>query len=189
MPTGYLSPPLTHESSPMAKPNTKKLALAALPSASTLSSTCFNVPSLIEARVSIGSSANGSKSEFADSPPLERGSSHRHASSSLHRAFSWLHYLPAFLENQDLPSTPLRLKVPHYTLKQIVGKGRHTVARIQDHCGPFISISEYDTNFGIVQIWGNQCELAKVVVLFLSFGFYSTLDIISKNVIMRLLDP
>jgi hypothetical protein len=39
-----------------------------------------------------------------------------------------------------------------------------------------------------VQIWGGQRELAKVVVFAFSFGFYSTLDTISRNGITRLLD-
>ena len=39
-----------------------------------------------------------------------------------------------------------------------------------------------------VQIWGGQRELAKVVVFAFSFGFYSTLDTISRNGIARLSD-
>ena len=114
----------------MAKPNTKQLALALLPGPSTVSSTYFHAPSLLEAPAPVAAYANGSKSEYADSPHPERVTSVCHASSSPRYAFSWLHYLPAFMENQDLPTTPLTLKVPRRSLKHIVGKGGHMMARI-----------------------------------------------------------
>ena len=66
----------------MAKLNNEQLALVALPSSSTVSSTCFYAPSLLEAPAPVGAYANGSKSEYADSPRPERVTSHRHASSS-----------------------------------------------------------------------------------------------------------
>ena len=91
----------------MAKPNNEQLALVALPSSSTVSSTYFYAPSLLEAPAPIGAYTNGSKSEYADSPRPERVNSHRHTSSFPRYAFSWLHYLPAFVESQDLPMTPL----------------------------------------------------------------------------------
>ena len=121
----------------MAKLNNEQLALVALPSSSTVSSTCFYAPSLLEAPAPVGAYANGSKSEYADSPRPERVTSHRHASSSPRYAFSWLHYLPAFVESQDLPTTPLTLKVPRRSLKHVVGKGKggHMMARIEDHWG------------------------------------------------------
>ena len=120
----------------MAKLNNEQLALVALPSSSTVSSTCFYAPSLLEAPAPVGAYANGSKSEYADSPRPERVTSHRHASSSPRYAFSWLHYLPAFVESQDLPTTPLTLKMPRRSLKHafaFVGKGGHMMARIEDH--------------------------------------------------------
>ena len=122
-------------SSPMAKLNTNQLALVAFPSSSTISSTCFYAPSLLEAPAPLGAYANGPKSEYADSPHPEHVTSHRQASSFLHYAFSWLHYLPAFVENQDLTSTPLILKVPRCSLKHVVGKDGHMMARIDNHWG------------------------------------------------------
>lgn len=75
------------------------------------------------------------------------------------------------MNSKDLPSAPLTLKIPCRALKHVVGTDRHIVACIEDHCGSFISISYYDANFGTLQIWAGQCELAKVMVLALSFGF------------------
>ena len=42
-----------------------------------------------------------------------------------------------FVESQDLPTTPLTLKVPRRSLKHVVGKdkGGHMMARIEDHWG------------------------------------------------------
>ena len=50
----------------MAKLNNEQLALVALPSSSTVSSTYFYAPSLLEAPAPVGAYANGSKSEYAD---------------------------------------------------------------------------------------------------------------------------
>ena len=121
----------------MAKLNNEQLALVALPSSSTVSSTCLYAHSLLEAPAPVGAYANGSKSEYADSPRPERVTSHRHASSSPCYAFSWLHYLPAFVKSQDLPTTPLTLKVPRRSLNHVVGKGGHMMACIEDHWGFF----------------------------------------------------
>ena len=54
------------------------------------------------------------------------------------------------MDIQDLPWTPLILKVPHSTLKHVVGKGGHMVARIEDNNESFISISDCDANVGVV---------------------------------------
>ena len=81
-------------------------------------------------------------------PRPEHVTSHPHASSSPRYAFSWLHYLPAFVESKDLPTTPLTLKVSRRSLKHVVGKGGHMMARIEDHWGFFILISDCEANFG-----------------------------------------
>ena len=76
-----------------------------------------------------------------------------------------------FMDIQDLPWTPLILKVPHSSLKHVVGKCGHMVARIKDNNESFISISDCDANVGVIPFWTGYCEYARVVILAVSFGF------------------
>ena len=62
------------------------------------------------------------------------------------------------------------------------------LARIEDYTGSFISITDCDDDNGTVRIWGGQSDLAQAVVVAISFGFYSALDTISRNGIIRLPD-
>ena len=93
------------------------------------------------------------------------------------------------MESQDLPSTLLTLKVSRRSIKHVVGKGRHMRASIEAYRGSVILMFDCNANLWTMQIWGGQCELAKVVVLALSFGFCCALETISRNDITRLLDP
>ena len=172
----------------MAKTNPEQMPPEALPSPSAASSTSL-VPVLSPSQpAGVGPSANGSTLGSADSPPLERATSHRHASSSPRCAFAWLNGLPAIAKGEGLYSTPLTLLVSRSTLKHIVGKGGRMLARLEDYTGSLISISDspLGTGSGTVKIWGGQCEFARVLILAISFGFYSVLDTVSRNGITHL---
>ena len=60
------------------------------------------------------------------------------------------------------------------------------LARLEDYTGSLISISDRDDHYATVRIWGGECELARVVILAITFGFYSVLDTLSRNDITRL---
>ena len=178
LPTGCLFPPLTHRFSPMAKPNSEYLPLAALYSPSTTSSTCFCGSFLFEASAHQGASANGSKLVSPDSTLSSM--SIAIATPLLLRALPF-HRCNIFQICVELrPSLDSSdLQVPRSILKHIVGKVGHMVARIEDYYGSFTLISECDANSATIRIWAGQCEFAKAVVWAISFGVYSVWDTIS----------
>ena len=170
----------------MAKTNPEQTPLEGLPNPSAASSTSVVAVSRPSQPAGVGASADGSTLGSADSPPLERASSHRHASSSPRCAFAWLNDLPTIAKGQGLYSTSLTLFVSRSSLKHIVGKGGRMLARLEDYTGSLISILDSPSGSGTVQIWGGESEFARVLILAISFGFHSVLDTVSRNGITSL---
>ena len=170
----------------MAKPNAERLTLAALPSPSGASSSSLMADPRLSKSAGGGASADGPNLESADSPSVDRATSHCHASTSPRCAFSWvLEY--ARLLHRDPSSSPYAdfffttLQVPRPSLKHIIGKGGATLARIEDLAHCLISIRDCGEQMAMVTFCGDSSGLGRFLVSALGHGHYSVLSTFQRN--------
>ena len=170
----------------MAKHNAERLALEALPSPSGASSSSLMVVPRPSKSAGGGASADGPNLESADSPSVERATSHRHASTSPRCAFSWVLDYARRL-NRDPSSSPYAdfffttLPVPRPSLKHVIGKGGGTLAKIEDLAQCFISIQDCGEQMAVVNFCGDHSGLGRFLVSALGHGHFSVLSTLQRN--------
>ena len=169
----------------MAKFHQEQTALEALPSPSAASSRSLVAAPRRSQSAGGGASADGSNLESADSPSVERATSHCHASTSPRCAFSWvLDY--ARLLSRDPSSSPsadffTTLQVPRPSLKHVIGKGGATLARIENFAQCLISIQDCGEQLAMVNFCGDSSGLGRFLVSALVHGHYSVLSTLQRN--------
>ena len=169
----------------MAKPNAERPTLEALPSPSEASSSSLVAVPRSSQAAGVGASADGTNLGSADSPSVERATSHCHASTSPRCAFSWvLEY--ARLLNRDPSSSPYNdfftlLQVPRPSLKHVIGKGGATLAKIEDLAQCFISVHDCGEQMAVVNFCGDYSGLGRFLVSALGHGHFSVLSTLQRN--------
>ena len=170
----------------MAKINQEQTTLEALPSPSGASSSSLVVASRRSQAAGVGASADGPNWESADSPSVERATSHRHASTSPRCAFSWvldyarrLHRDPSSSPYSDFFFTTLQ--VPRSTLKHVIGKGGATLVKIEDLAQCFISVHDCGERMAMVNFCGDSSGLGRFLVSALGHGHFSVLSTLQRN--------
>ena len=169
----------------MAKFHQEQTDLQALPSPSTASSSSLVAAQRRSQSAGVGASADGSNLESADSPSVERATSHRHASTSPRCAFSWvINY--ARLLNRDPSSSPYAdffttLQVPRPSLKHIIGKGGATLARIEDLAQCLVTVHDCGEQMAVVNFCGDYSGLGRFLVSALGHGHFSVLSTLERN--------
>ena len=169
----------------MAKLNQEQTTLEALPSPSTASTSSLVAAPRRSQAAGVGASADGSNLESADSPSVERATSHCHASTSPRCAFSWvLDY--ARLLNRDPSSSPYidfftTVQVPRHSLKHVIGKGGATLARIEDLAQCLITVHDCGEHMAAVNFCGDCSGLGRFLVSALGHGHFSVLSTLQRN--------
>ena len=169
----------------MAKHNAERLALEALPSPSGASSSSLMVVPRPSKSAGGGASADGPNLESADSPSVDRSTSHCHASTSPRCAFSWvLDYARSL--HRDPSSSPYAdfftlIQVPRPSLKHVIGKGGATLARIENFAQCLISIQDCGEQLAMVNFCGDSSGLGRFLVSALVHGHYSVLSTLQRN--------
>ena len=170
----------------MAKHNAERLALEALPSPSGASSSSLVADPRLSKSAGGGASADGPNLESADSPSVDRATSHRHASTSPRCAFSWVLEYARHL-HRDPSSSPYAnyffttLQVPRPSLKHVIGKGGATLAQIEDLAQCFISVQDCGEQMAVVSFCGDSSGLGRFLVSALGHGHYSVLSTLQRN--------
>ena len=170
----------------MAKFRPEQKTLEALPSHSEASSTSLVALPSSSQSAGVGASADGPNLGSADSPSVERATSHCHASTSPRCAFSWvldyarrLHRDPSSSPYADLFFTTIQ--VPRPSLKHVIGKGGGTLAKIEDLAQCFISIHDCGEQVAVVNFCGDHSGLGRFLVSALGHGHFSVLSTLSRN--------
>ena len=170
----------------MAKHNQERTTLEALPSPSTASSSSLVGAPRRSQSAGGGASADGPNLGSADSPSVERATSHCHASTSPRCAFSWVQDYARRL-NRDPSSSPYAdfffttLQVPRLSLKHVIGKGGGTLARIEDLAQCLISVHDCGDQMAMVNFCGDCSGLGRFLVSALGHGHYSVLSTLHRN--------
>ena len=170
----------------MAKPNAERLPLEALPSPFGASSSSLVAVSHPSKSAGGGASADGPNFESADSPSVDRATSHRHASTSPRCAFTWVLDYARHL-HRDPSSSPYAdhffttLQVPRPSLKHVIGKGGATLARIEDLAQSFISVHDCGERMAMVNFCGDYSGLGRFLVSALGHGHFSVLSTLQRN--------
>ena len=170
----------------MAKHNAERLALQALPSPSGASSSSLVADPRLSKSAGGGASADGPNLESADSPSVDRATSHCHASTSPRCAFSWVLEYARHL-HRDPSSSPYAdhffttLQVPRPSLKHVIGKGGATLAKIEDLAQCFISVQDCGEQMAVVNFCGDSSGLGRFLVSALGHGHYSVLSTLQRN--------
>ena len=169
----------------MAKFRQEQKTLEALPSLSEASSTSLVALPSSSQSAGVGASADGPNLGSADSPSVERATSHCHASTSPRCAFSWvldyarcLHRDPSSSPSDDFFTL---IQVPRPSLKHIIGKGGATLARIEDLAHCLISIRDCGEQMAMVNFCGDSSGLGRFLVSALGHGHYSVLSTFQRN--------
>ena len=170
----------------MAKFRPEQKTLEALPSHSEASSTSLVALPSSSQSAGVGASADGPNLGSADSPSVERATSHCHASTSPRCAFSWvldyarrLHRDPSSSPYADFFFTTIQ--VPRPFLKHVIGKGGGTLAKIEDLAQCLISIQDCGEQLAIVNFCGDSSGLGRFLVSALVHGHYSVLSTLQRN--------
>ena len=169
----------------MANFHQEQTNLEALPSPSTASSSSLVAAPRRSPSAGVGASADGPNLGSADSPSVERATSHRHASTSPRCAFSWVLDYARCL-HRDPSSSPYAdfftlIQVPRPSLKHVIGKGGATLARIEDLAQCLISIQDCGEHVAMVNFCGDCSGLGRFLVSALVHGHFSVLSTLQRN--------
>ena len=120
-----------------------------------------------------------------DTSTCGRSKTHYEASTSPRCGFSWIMDYARRL-NRDPSSTPFAdfsttLQVPRPSLKHVIGKGGHTLARIEDLAQCMINVIDCGEQIAVVNFFGDSSGLGRFLVSALGHGHFSVLSTLQRN--------